>query len=155
MTAWKSGLILAMAATALTAATHAVSAQTPAPARLRLELFVKDVPKSAAFYKEVLEFETVRDEKTYVVMRLGTVEFGIGATAGLPKGHYFRPEIGNQRNGLGAEIVLEVDDVQAAYDRVKQHGHPILSPLTKRPWGLTDFRIADPDGYYLRISSSS
>jgi hypothetical protein len=49
--------------------------------------------------------------------------------------------------------VLEVDDVKAVYKQVQLARHKILSPLARRPWGLTDFRIADPDGYYLRITS--
>jgi catechol 2,3-dioxygenase-like lactoylglutathione lyase family enzyme len=132
-----------------------VGAQPSTAGRLRLELFVNDVPKSVAFYNDVLGFDTVREEKGYASMRLGTVEFGIGPLDDLPKGHYFRPEIATQRRGLGTEIVIEVDDVQKAYARVKQSGHAIVSPLGKRPWGLRDFRVADPDGYYLRVSSSS
>ncbi len=29
---------------------------------------------------------------------------------------------------------------------------PIDSPITTQPWGLRDFRIVDPDGYYRRIT---
>jgi hypothetical protein len=25
----------------------------------------------------------------------------------------------------------------------------------RQPWGLTDFRVADPDGYYVRFTSLS
>ncbi len=43
---------------------------------------------------------------------------------------------------------------QSFYDKVKASGYKrVLSPLRKRSWGLTDFRITDPDGYYLRITS--
>ncbi len=78
---------------------------------------------------------------------------GLGLAKGLPKQHYFNPELQTGRRGLGAEIVLEVDDIQATFEKVKATGHPILSGLRKQPWGATDFRIADPDGYYLRITS--
>jgi predicted ester cyclase len=57
------------------------------------------------------------------------------------------------RRGLGVEIVIEVDDVERCQERVAASGHPILEPLQDRPWGLRDFRISDPDGYYLRITS--
>jgi predicted enzyme related to lactoylglutathione lyase len=53
------------------------------------------------------------------------------------------------------EIVLEVDDVDGYQERVAEYGHPILEPLRERPWGLRDFRISDPDGYYLRLTSRS
>ncbi|MCC6152979.1 MAG: VOC family protein [Candidatus Hydrogenedentes bacterium] len=146
-------VVLTVMATAIL--THVAGAQSAGGGRLRLELFVAELGKSEQFYTEVLGFERVRGDKGYAVVRLGTVEFGLGTVAGLPPKHYFRPEIGKERKGLGTEIVIEVDDVNAAFERVKKSGHPILTPLGKRPWGATDFRIADPDGYYLRISSAS
>ena len=69
------------------------------------------------------------------------------------EGHYLGREIATLRRGLGVEIVLEVDDVDGWRDRVAASGHPILEPLRDRPWGLRDFRISDPDGYYPRITS--
>ena len=52
----------------------------------------------------------------------------------------------------GVELVLEVDDVGAERDRVVAAGWPLGEDLQARPWGLTDFRILDPAGYYLRIT---
>lgn len=154
----KRGLILFVAllsAFAVITVSHVAGAQSAGGGRLRLELFVSDVAKSEQFYSDVLGFERVRGDKGYAVVRLGAVEFGLGAVESLPPKHYFRPEIGRERKGLGTEIVIEVDDVNAAYAHADKSGHTILTPLGKRPWGLTDFRIADPDGYYLRISSAS
>jgi lactoylglutathione lyase len=68
-------------------------------------------------------------------------------------GSYFGRDIATLRRGLGVEIVLEVDDVDGWRDRVAASGHPILEPLRDRPWELRDFRICDPDGYYLRVTS--
>jgi hypothetical protein len=50
------------------------------------------------------------------------------------------------------ELVLEVDDVMAERDRVITAGWPLAEDLQDRPWGLTDFRLLDPAGYYLRIT---
>jgi hypothetical protein len=38
-------------------------------------------------------------------------------------------------------------------DRVVAAGWPLEEDLQDRPWGLTDFRILDPGGYYLRITN--
>ena len=74
--------------------------------------------------------------------------------AKLPEeGGYFGRDIATLRRGLGVEIVIEVDDVEGWCERVAASGHPILKPLQERPWGLRDFRISDPDGYYLRVTS--
>jgi uncharacterized glyoxalase superfamily protein PhnB len=50
------------------------------------------------------------------------------------------------------EIVLEVPDVDAALEAVERAGCSVVEPLRDRPWGLRDFRLVDPDGYYLRIT---
>lgn len=124
-------------------------------AGLRLELFVEDMQASITFYTRVLAFEIVRYEPgDYASLRCGGALLGMGPVAKLPEeGGYFGRDISAYRRGLGVEIVLEVDDVEGWRNRVAASGHPILEPLQDRPWGLMDFRISDPDGYYLRITS--
>jgi lactoylglutathione lyase len=89
----------------------------------------------------------------YIAVRRGDVRIGIGAVTGLPPHHYFDASSFGGRNGIGVELVIEVDDVEAVCRTVTDAGHLVLTPLGRRPWGLRDFRIADPDGYYLRITS--
>jgi catechol 2,3-dioxygenase-like lactoylglutathione lyase family enzyme len=122
------------------------------PAALRIEIFVDDVERSAAFYERALGFSRDAVSPGYVSMRRGGAVLGIGAAAGLPAGHYFTRDA-LARRGAGVEIVIEVDDVDRACAAVIGAGHPILVPPGQRPWGARDFRIADPDGYYLRITS--
>ena len=124
-------------------------------AGLRLELFVEDMEASIAFYTRVLAFEVVsREPGDYASLRLGDIVLGIGSVAKLPgECGYFGRDVSAHRRGLGVEIVLEVDDVDGWRDRVAASGHPIFEPLQDRPWGLRDFRISDPDGYYMRIPS--
>ncbi len=126
----------------------------PQAMTLRLELFVSDLSKSIDFYTNVLGFERMGGDATYVPVRSGAVVIGLGPAAGLPKQHHFNPEVQKSRRGLGTEIVLEVEDVDAFYKSVKATGYKgSVSPLRRQSWGLTDFRIVDPDGYYLRITS--
>jgi uncharacterized glyoxalase superfamily protein PhnB len=33
-------------------------------------------------------------------------------------------------------------------------GSRMVEPLAARPWGQTDFRLIDPDGYYVRVTSA-
>jgi lactoylglutathione lyase len=131
------------------------SAKMDSEAGLRLELFVEDMAASIAFYTQVLAFEVVRHElDDYASLRWGNAVLGIGPVAKLPEeGGYFGRDISSYRRGLGVEIVLEVDDVDEWYARIEASDQPIFEPLQDRPWGLRDFRVADPDGYYLRITS--
>jgi len=122
---------------------------------VRLELFVEDTKRSKEFYTIVLGFQEVRcnPEHDYHAFKRDEVQIGIGSTKRLSENHYFRPEVSQDRKGLGIEIVLEVDDIKKLHEEVAKNDYPIAEPLTKQSWGLTDFRIVDPDGYYLRFTS--
>ena len=120
---------------------------------LRVELFVKDPDRSVNFYTNVLGFTALKSHKDYFPVQRDNIIIGIGTIKGLDKNHYFRPEIKNQRLGLGVEIVLEVDDIEEMYRKVKATGYKIERALGKREWGLSDFRVVDPDGYYIRVTS--
>jgi uncharacterized glyoxalase superfamily protein PhnB len=52
------------------------------------------------------------------------------------------------------EIVIEVDDQDfaAEVERVTTSGWPLSAEPERQPWGLTDFRVRDPDGYYVRLT---
>ncbi len=120
---------------------------------VRFELFSDDVDRSVEYYRHVLGFEIEHESADYIGVRSGDVVIGIGNARSLSPSHYFNPELNTERRGLGTEIVLEVDNVDAYWERANGAGVAILSKLQTRPWGLRDFRIADPDGYYLRITS--
>lgn len=123
--------------------------------RVRLELFVEDMRTAIGFYTGVLCFEVERHEPgEYASLRSGEVVLGIGPISKLSEeGGYFGREIASLRRGLGVEIVLEVDDIDEWHRCVSGSGYAVFEPLRERPWGLRDFRIVDPDGYYLRLTS--
>lgn len=90
-------------------------------------------------------------------MSAGRVRIGLQRRSALPAEHHFRPAHFAGPRGVGVEIVVEVDDVDAAFTRawdaaVAHDGQ--VEPLAARPWGQTDFRLIDPDGYYVRVTST-
>ncbi len=127
----------------------------PEQMSVRLELFVQDMDQAIAFYTYILGFKVLRREEDYASLRNGIVILGLGPIVKLPEesGGYFTRSKLRAARGLGVEIVLEVGDVHTMYEHTQSCDYPIEEPLQKRSWGLTDFRIVDPDGYYLRISS--
>jgi lactoylglutathione lyase len=127
----------------------------PAQMSVRLELFVQDMDQTIAFYSHILGFEVLRRAEDYASLKNGTFILGLGPITKLPaeSGGYFTRSRLRSALGLGVEIVLEVDDVHAAYAYVQSCGYLIEEQMQKRDWGLTDFRLVDPNGYYLRITS--
>ncbi|NEE03949.1 VOC family protein [Phytoactinopolyspora halotolerans] len=119
---------------------------------LRFEIFPADLDASVDFYTRVLGFSVVQDqrqsESPYVSMKRGSVRIGAAARPAVADPQGRRPP-------TGVELVLEVADVVVERDRVVSRGWPLDEDLQQRPWGLRDFRILDPDGYYLRITSSN
>jgi lactoylglutathione lyase len=116
---------------------------------LRFEIFPSDLDAAVDFYVRVLRFSVTKDQRhepsPYVSMNRGQVQVGAARRA-VPGARAAR------RPPAGVELVLEVDDVAAERDRVAAAGWPLEEDLQGRPWGLTDFRILDPAGYYLRIT---
>ncbi len=126
------------------------------PARsttLRLELFVADLPASLDFYRRVLGFEPgPRQTGGYTPLGKRSVRIALNPLSDLPEGHPLRVAAG-ERPGLGVEIVLEVESIVAMHQHVVSENWPLSGELSRQSWGLTDFRISDPDGYYWRVTS--
>lgn len=114
-------------------------------ATLRIEIFPADVAASVAFY-ESLGFEVVgrKDDPPYASIRRDEVRIGMVQS---------QPHSQEQRAvPIGTEIVIAVDEVRADRDRAVAAGVELAEDLREQPWGLTDFRVTDPDGYYLRFT---
>lgn len=124
--------------------------------RFRIELFVADLGSSIRPYETVLGFQLERRDADYASLRRGDAVLGLEPIGKLPPQGpppgFTQARLASDR-GAGVEIVLEVDDLDAELARVQRSGHPLAEPPQERPWGLRDFRVADPDGYYLRITN--
>jgi predicted enzyme related to lactoylglutathione lyase len=117
---------------------------------LRFEIFPDDLDATVDFYLRVLRFRLIADRRDepspYVSLQRGSVRVGAARRAVVPDARVAR------RPPAGVELVLEVDDVVAERDQITAAGWPITEDLRDRPWGLRDFRVLDPAGYYLRIT---
>jgi lactoylglutathione lyase len=116
---------------------------------LRFEIFPDDLDVTVDFYTRVLRFRLTADRRNqpdaYVALQRDSVRIG-AARRVVPDARAARLP------PAGVELVLEVDDVTGERDRVVAAGWPLEEDLQDRPWGLADFRILDPAGYYLRIT---
>jgi len=122
----------------------------PEQLELRIELFPADLDRLVDFYVRVLRFELVSDRRKgsepHVSLRRGAVKIG-AVPAWLPVDSAARavPQ--------GVELVLEVENLDAERDAVVAAGWPLESDVALQPWGLSDFRIFDPDGHYIRFTT--
>lgn len=105
------------------------------------QLFVSDVAKSAAWYRDVLGFETAwaRGE-SFAAVRGGNVELFLART---------------ESPGTPATVCLLVDDADFAYALCRERNAPIAEPIVATAWGTREFVLCDPDGNRLRIGHST
>jgi lactoylglutathione lyase len=121
------------------------------PAALRCEIFPADLDVAVEFYVTVLGFELTKDERDHA-----SAPYVALARDGVRLGALRRPGgVGTEarRPPVGVELVLEVDDLDRERERVLSAGWPLAADLAEQPWGLRDFRLLDPDGYYWRITN--
>jgi catechol 2,3-dioxygenase-like lactoylglutathione lyase family enzyme len=124
----------------------------PTGMSLRFEVFVADLAATVDFYVRVLGFAVVKDDRSgtppYVALERDAVH--VGAVAA------WEPVLPERRlPPAGVELVLEVDDLAGELARITAAGWPLQEGLRRRPWGLVDVRLLDPDGHYLRVTGRS
>jgi lactoylglutathione lyase len=129
----------------------------------KIELFVSNLEESADFYRRVLGFEVgATREVTHEGSLLrhtpvwnGPTMIGLGLLSLLSPAHHLRRNGLDAARGIGIEICLYVDDseLDAYYVRAVSECKTKVEPLVTQPWGARDFRVVDPNGYYVRIST--
>jgi uncharacterized glyoxalase superfamily protein PhnB len=118
---------------------------------LSISLTVKDLDKSLAWYRDVVGFTVdqkhEREGKVVAIaLKAGDVRILINQDNGAKgwdrvKGEGFSFQITTAQN---------VDDIAK---HIREHGGKLESEPTDMPWGVRAFRLADPDGFKLVISS--
>ena len=119
-----------------------------------MEFHVADVEASIAFYA-ALGFRVVRRWEDWVRLDRDGAELVLMGDAYIRgHDHYFTPYLGRSPRGVGVEVSVEVADVDAVYAAARAAGLRIVKPIQDRDWKARDFRLADPDGFFVRITSS-
>ncbi len=104
--------------------------------------FVQNLAKATAFYCDVLGFE-----KKWA-WGDPEIRVGVGPKA-PPEQTPFEIHLINDAS-IGPSgtsfVFFHMTGVEELYRRCQQHGADIYVELEERPWGLKDFRVADPFG---------
>lgn len=50
------------------------------------------------------------------------------------------------------DVSIEVDDVDAVYERARSSGAEIVYPITDEDWGLRRFFVRDPNGAVINVT---
>jgi lactoylglutathione lyase len=114
-------------------------------------LFVSDLERSIAFYRDVVGLPFRFANESYAEFATGGAKFALYARSHLSEllGAEAADEAGSSPQG---EVAFLCDDVDAEHDRLSRLGVRILAPPTDRPWGERTLHLADPDGYVVELT---
>lgn len=118
---------------------------------LGASLTVKDLRTSVAWYRDLVGFtvdrEMERDGRVVAIaLRAGAVRLLLNQDDGA-RGF---DRVKGEGFSLLFTTAMRVDDVA---DRIKRHGGTLVTEPADMPWGARVFRLLDPDGYKINISS--
>lgn len=123
------------------------------------EIFPSDLQRCIDFYTRILRFELARHEPedgyAYFVRDAVRIGAAVKDTDEYPDAAKDPQARFLLRNWLTcAELVLEVDDLEAERAHVVgvASDAAAITDIVLQEWGLRDFRLRDPDGYYIRIT---
>ena len=123
---------------------------------LRPDLMVPDVNAAVAFYQEHFDAEltvTVPEQPgkyDFAIIKIGQVELMLELVESLSKDV---APLQNIPMGGSFTLFIEVDDVQAIYDRVKGKVR-IVKDMHDTFYGTREFYMQDLNGYVLTLSET-
>jgi catechol 2,3-dioxygenase-like lactoylglutathione lyase family enzyme len=110
--------------------------------QLVVELFVRDLRRSVAFYR-ALGFDLREEKATFAALVWEDHRLFLDQRDNLPQAP--TTPVMNVR--------VMVPDVDRVWQRVRELGLRVIAPIADRPYQLRDFTIADPDGFGVRFGS--
>lgn len=117
--------------------------------KLNAGIITEKLAESKAFYQDVLGFGVSFENDFYVLMHTPghSAEFALLA-ADHPSQ---KPVFQTAYTGKGAYLTIEVDNVDAEYERIRALGVSPVFELRDEPWGDRHFAIVDPNGLGIDI----
>lgn len=108
----------------------------------------RDLVESKEFYVSLLGFKVIFEIDWYIQLQSPSVEsiqiaFVDINHPSVPKGHQKAPQ--------GVVVTVEVDDVDAVYQKALNLKLPVIVELCDEEWGQRHFMVEDPNGLLVDV----
>ena len=108
-------------------------------------MFVEDLPRARAFYRDVFGLESVYEDEDSTVVKLENLMLNLLTVSNAPT--LVEPAVvGGKGSGPRLLFTIRVDDVDAVCAELERHGVQLLNGPVDRPWGRRTAAFADPAG---------
>lgn len=125
------------------------NAQTTQKMKLNAGILTEKLAETKKFYKEVLGFGVSFENDFYLLMH--TPDKSAEISFLLPNHPSQKPIFQKAFNGNGVYLTIEVEDVDALYNQLKEQGVSFVVEIRDEPWGDRHFAILDPNGVGIDI----
>jgi len=108
--------------------------------RIVANINTKDIAEAERFYHDVLGLELLMDHgwiRTYGSDEKMSIQISFASQGGS--------------DTVTPDLSIEVDDVDEAFERMKDAGFSIEYGLVEEPWGVRRFFVRDPFGKLVNI----
>jgi catechol 2,3-dioxygenase-like lactoylglutathione lyase family enzyme len=115
--------------------------------KFSVNLLVRDVGRSVAFYRDVLGAVVVYSDPDFAALEFAGWKFMLHADHAYDGHPLYSRVHGATERGTGAELRLfgvNPDEVEA---RARARGAVVVQPAVDKPHGWRDVIVTDPDGY--------
>lgn len=109
-----------------------------------LDIVVRDVPKAAAFFRDVVGLTLRVNEERYAELDSGAVTIMLTPELMVPS-----------EPVRGVVLHFRVEDVAATLEKARQAGATVLLEITQTDWGTESAMIQGPDGLVVDFYSST
>ncbi len=112
-----------------------------------VNLIVRDVARSVAFYRDVLEADVRYSDPDFAALKLAEVDVMLHADHTYEDHPWYGRLASDEGRGLGAELRLFGVDPDRVEARAKSTGSTVVQPAADKAHGWREVMVADPDGY--------
>ncbi len=119
--------------------------------RFTVNLLVRDLGRSVAFYTGVLGAETHYRDADFAAMEIAGLEFMLHADHTYDQHPLAERLAAAALRGTGAELRLFGINPDTLEGRAQASGANVVQPAADKPHGWREVMVADPDGYVWAI----
>jgi predicted enzyme related to lactoylglutathione lyase len=116
--------------------------------KLSWDLVVEDVNRSVEFYVNLLGWEKLYADENFAKVKAGESELMIMSKTDFEKE---MPEVNRPKNEGLTVMIIEVDNIEEAYNKIKDKVKIIRGPKVT-DYGTKEFDFIDPDGYIVQFT---
>jgi lactoylglutathione lyase len=116
-----------------------------------ITLFAEDLARTKSFYQEVLGLQLLFESENQAVFKFANLVVNLTEAAD-PLELIAPASVASRDAGARSQLVIQVNDVDAACTELARHGVTLLNGPQDRPWGVRTASFIDPAGHIWEVA---